>query len=207
MPLFYDKPISEAQRRAMGAAMSGHSNLGIPKSVGAEFIEKDPGGKLPETSGDQNVAPGESGYPKPGERQVPGPGAMLTPPVQASRYDKPFEHLSSTDMNVGKMAQTAAETIAEHRGDSMPENSPKPPETKSSPQGKGQEPFQYLQPRDNYSRDESASAPEYKQVNNESLSDLNKKNQKYWNKNMGFEDCEPSPLPSDYPIGPHWPGR
>lgn len=40
-------PRSEAQRRAMGAAASGHSTLGIPKSVGQEFIAADPGGKLP----------------------------------------------------------------------------------------------------------------------------------------------------------------
>lgn len=41
-------PVSEAQRKAMGAAASGHSNLGIPKNVGKEYIDKDPGGKLPE---------------------------------------------------------------------------------------------------------------------------------------------------------------
>ena len=40
-------PRSEAQRRAMGAAASGKSNLGIPKKVGKEFIEADKGGKLP----------------------------------------------------------------------------------------------------------------------------------------------------------------
>lgn len=39
--------VSEAQRRAMGAAASGKSNLDIPKSVGKEFIEADPGGHLP----------------------------------------------------------------------------------------------------------------------------------------------------------------
>lgn len=33
--------VSEAQRRAMWAAASGHSNLGIPKSVGEEFVGKD----------------------------------------------------------------------------------------------------------------------------------------------------------------------
>jgi len=43
-----DPPVSEAQRRAMFAAKSGKSNLGIPKSVGKEFAEADPGGKLPE---------------------------------------------------------------------------------------------------------------------------------------------------------------
>jgi hypothetical protein len=41
-------PVSAAQRRAMFAAESGHSTLGIPESVGREFAESDPGGKLPE---------------------------------------------------------------------------------------------------------------------------------------------------------------
>jgi len=41
-------PVSEAQRRAMFAAASGHSTLGIPKSVGKEFSDADQGGKLPE---------------------------------------------------------------------------------------------------------------------------------------------------------------
>lgn len=40
-------PVSQAQRRAMGAAASGKSTLGIPKKVGREFIAADPGGKLP----------------------------------------------------------------------------------------------------------------------------------------------------------------
>jgi hypothetical protein len=47
-----DAPVSEAQRKAMGAAMGGHSTLGIPKAAGKEFIDKDPGGKLPEKSKD-----------------------------------------------------------------------------------------------------------------------------------------------------------
>jgi phage-related protein (TIGR01555 family) len=33
-----DPPVSEAQRRAMEAAAHGHSTLGIPKKVGAEFV-------------------------------------------------------------------------------------------------------------------------------------------------------------------------
>jgi hypothetical protein len=41
-------PRSEAQRKAMFAAKEGHSTLGIPKSVGAEFVAADKGGKLPE---------------------------------------------------------------------------------------------------------------------------------------------------------------
>ena len=42
-------PVSEKQRKAMWAAASGKSTLGIPKSVGKEFAAADPGGKLPET--------------------------------------------------------------------------------------------------------------------------------------------------------------
>ena len=40
-------PKSEAQRRAMFAAASGNSTIGIPQSVGKEFAVADPGGKLP----------------------------------------------------------------------------------------------------------------------------------------------------------------
>jgi hypothetical protein len=40
-------PVSQAQRKAMFAAAAGKSTLGIPKKVGEEFSEADPGGKLP----------------------------------------------------------------------------------------------------------------------------------------------------------------
>lgn len=40
-------PKSQAQRKAMGAAASGKSTLGIPRSVGKESIAKDIGKKLP----------------------------------------------------------------------------------------------------------------------------------------------------------------
>jgi len=36
-----DPPVSERQRKAMGAAASGHSNLEIPKSVGERFLHED----------------------------------------------------------------------------------------------------------------------------------------------------------------------
>lgn len=36
-----DKSVSEAQHRAMAAAAEGHGTLGIPASVGKEFVEKD----------------------------------------------------------------------------------------------------------------------------------------------------------------------
>lgn len=41
-------PVSEAQRKAMHAAASGNSTVGIPKAVGKEFADSDKGGKLPE---------------------------------------------------------------------------------------------------------------------------------------------------------------
>lgn len=41
-------PVSQAQRAAMHAAAEGKSTLGIPQSVGREFAQSDPGGKLPE---------------------------------------------------------------------------------------------------------------------------------------------------------------
>jgi hypothetical protein len=40
-------PKSQKQRSAMAMAAKGKSNLGIPKSVGKEFIAADKGGKLP----------------------------------------------------------------------------------------------------------------------------------------------------------------
>lgn len=39
--------VSEAQRRAMHAAASGRSTLGISRKVGREFVAADKGGKLP----------------------------------------------------------------------------------------------------------------------------------------------------------------
>lgn len=39
---------SQAQRRAMYAAASGKSTLGIPKKVAKEFVKEDKPGKLPE---------------------------------------------------------------------------------------------------------------------------------------------------------------
>lgn len=40
-------PVSQNQRKAMYAAAAGHSTLGIPVSVGKEFVGADKGGKLP----------------------------------------------------------------------------------------------------------------------------------------------------------------
>lgn len=41
-------PVSEAQRRAMYAAASGKSTIGIPTKVGKEFSSVDTPGALPE---------------------------------------------------------------------------------------------------------------------------------------------------------------
>jgi 8-oxo-dGTP pyrophosphatase MutT (NUDIX family) len=46
--LAQDPPVSEAQRRLMWAAASGHAKTDVPESVAKEFTSSDPGGKLPE---------------------------------------------------------------------------------------------------------------------------------------------------------------
>lgn len=46
----YPKPKSQAQRRAMYAAASGKSTIGIPAKVGREFVKGDKPGKLPRRS-------------------------------------------------------------------------------------------------------------------------------------------------------------
>ena len=65
---------SQAQRGAMYSAAAGKSTLGIPKSVGKEFVASDKPGKLPakvkpsSSSGTprfaplSNMAKGRSGY-------------------------------------------------------------------------------------------------------------------------------------------------
>ncbi len=45
---------SQAQRRAMYAAASGNSNVGIPKKVAEEFVAADKPGKLPEHKGNKS---------------------------------------------------------------------------------------------------------------------------------------------------------
>lgn len=42
--------VSERQRKAMYAAAAGRSTLGIPKSVGKDFVAATPAGKLPATA-------------------------------------------------------------------------------------------------------------------------------------------------------------
>lgn len=65
-----DPPVSEAQRKAMWAAASGKSNIGIPKSVGREFAEADPGGKLPEKAKDM-TNPKDGGPQRKGTVKLP----------------------------------------------------------------------------------------------------------------------------------------
>jgi hypothetical protein len=58
-------PRSEQQRKAMYAAASGNSTLDIPKKVGREFVEADPGGKLPKKVGQYSL-------PKSGGKRMKG---------------------------------------------------------------------------------------------------------------------------------------
>lgn len=55
-------PVSEAQRKAMEAAASGNSNIGIPKKVGKEYAAADPGGKLPNKAPPAKSSGGGHGY-------------------------------------------------------------------------------------------------------------------------------------------------
>jgi len=49
--------VSRQQQKAMFAAAAGKSNLGIPQSVGAEFVKADTGGKLPKVKKYQGGGP------------------------------------------------------------------------------------------------------------------------------------------------------
>jgi hypothetical protein len=50
--------VSEAQKRAMYAAASGKSTLGIPKKVGADFVAAGPASKkLPERKSQKHSKP------------------------------------------------------------------------------------------------------------------------------------------------------
>ena len=62
-------PVSENQRKAMWAAASGRSTLGIPKKVGKEFAKADPGGKLPKKKAVDRSAhfKGNPGFPSSSE--------------------------------------------------------------------------------------------------------------------------------------------
>ena len=51
-------PVSEAQRKAMWAAASGNSNIGIPSNVGKDFANADQGGKLPKKKIEKAIKPG-----------------------------------------------------------------------------------------------------------------------------------------------------
>ena len=68
-------PVSEAQRRAMAAAMHGDSTLGIPQSVGKEYMEADKGGKLPKRKSGKNWPAQTPAITGPGQPVgKPGPG-------------------------------------------------------------------------------------------------------------------------------------
>jgi hypothetical protein len=56
-------PVSEKQRKAMAAAAGGNSTLGIPKTVGAEYMAADPGEQLPRS------APSSAPSPKPSPKR------------------------------------------------------------------------------------------------------------------------------------------
>jgi hypothetical protein len=56
VPKTEDESVSGAQHRAMGAAAGGQSNLGIPKSVGEEFLDADKGKTFSDADPSENLA-------------------------------------------------------------------------------------------------------------------------------------------------------
>jgi hypothetical protein len=82
-------PVSQAQRGAMGAAAGGNSTLGIPKSVGKDFIAADKGGKLPET---KKAEPDDSSY---GEHR----GLKIK---TLGSYDTPYFYAESSHKKLGR---------------------------------------------------------------------------------------------------------
>ena len=73
-------PVSENQRKAMWAAASGKSTIGIPKKVGKEFAKADPGGKLPKKKAVDRSAhfKGNPGFPSSSEATSPPPDTYQT---------------------------------------------------------------------------------------------------------------------------------
>lgn len=57
--------VSQAQRRLMFAAAAKPGGVdGVPQSVGKDFANADPGGKLPEKNGDKGNSKAERRYRK-----------------------------------------------------------------------------------------------------------------------------------------------
>lgn len=124
--LALDPPVSEAQRKAMFAAKSGKSTLGIPKSVGSEFANADPGGKLPFHAKDAQVnivqSSGEWFWKFPGSSTKQGPYKSREEAEEAARQKgnapraadaKDEEIDEDNDKGTGKKIQNADPYAAE----------------------------------------------------------------------------------------------
>jgi hypothetical protein len=112
-------PVSEAQRRAMRAAASGHSTLGIPKKVGQEFSKADKGGKLPQRKEGGGAV---KGYAKGGDVRVQEDRARGGPSITTrSRFLKtPDVFRTDTERNDydktspgGELSKTTGDTKAQ----------------------------------------------------------------------------------------------
>jgi hypothetical protein len=111
-------PVSESQRRAMFAAKAGKSTLGIPQSVGAEFVKADKGGKLPqrkEEGGPVDDSKTATPYGDPSDKSYGGHPGVLPSIVKGARstYDwftggsKPMDKIPQTKGEGTKPAEYA----------------------------------------------------------------------------------------------------
>lgn len=82
-------PVSEAQRKAMWAAASGNSNIGIPSNVGKDFANADQGGKLPDKKIEKAIKPGPTlNYAKIASEAKTSRGEVSTPAIDYSINNK-----------------------------------------------------------------------------------------------------------------------
>ena len=97
-------PVSQAQRAAMFAAKAGHSTLGIPQSVGADFANADPGGKLPARVGASAVEQ-HMGLPKGGKRKVRRGGGRHKGPSAVQKHHADIgKHLAAGNHQGAKLS-------------------------------------------------------------------------------------------------------
>ena len=122
-------PVSQQQRKAMFAAKAGKSTLGIPQSVGADFVAADKGGKLPKYATGK-YAKGGYVYDNP-DRPRGGPPLtersrfLKTPDVfrtsiEEQDYDKPSK-AHARPAGKGKLEPEQGESAEDERQESKKE--------------------------------------------------------------------------------------
>lgn len=113
--------VSQAQRAAMAEAAAGNSNLDIPKSVGKEFINADPGGKLPEHA--KKDANDFESYKTYGIR-TEGAGKFTVSAIEGKTFTTKAEAKRAIDKHIEDQAYAARAHNARNRADAYPRIDP-----------------------------------------------------------------------------------